>query len=52
MRGRKCKEDSFSETISFKITKEQKKLIKENKEIRENLKEDIRRYLNVFINIH
>lgn len=51
MRGRKCKDNSYSQTISFKVTKEQKELLNSSKDIREQLKNDIRNYLNMFIQI-
>lgn len=49
MRGRKCKENSYNSTISIKVTEKQKEVLNENEEIREQLKKDIRAYLNRFI---
>ena len=47
--GRKKKDESFSETIAFKITKDQKEVLDKNKWIKDELKEYIRSYINMYI---
>lgn len=49
MRGRKSKENSYNSTISVKVTEQQKDILNKNKEIREQLKNYIREYLNSFV---
>lgn len=47
--GRKKKDESFSETIAFKITKDQKEVLDKNKWIKEELKKQVREFLDLFI---
>ena len=47
--GRKKKDESYSETIAFKITKDQKEVLDKNPWIKEELKDQIRNYINMFI---
>ena len=49
MRGRKCKQNSYNSTISVKVTEQQKEVLNKNKEIKEQLKNYIREYLNSFV---
>lgn len=47
--GRRKKDNSLSETIAFKITKDQKEVLNKNKWIKDELKEYIRSYINMYI---
>ena len=47
--GRKKKDESYSEAITFKITKEQKDVLDKNKWIKDEIKDYIRNYINMFI---
>lgn len=46
--GRSKKENSFNKTVAFKITKEQKEILDKNKWIKDELKQYIRDYLDMF----
>lgn len=47
--GRKKKENAYTETIAFKITKDQKEVLDKNKWIKEELKKQVREFLDLFI---
>lgn len=47
--GRRKKYNSFSETIAFKITKDQKEVLDKNKWIKEELKKQVREFLELFV---
>lgn len=47
--GRKKKENSYTETVSFRITKEQKEVLDKNKWIKDDLRDQIRDYISMFI---
>lgn len=47
--GRKKKENSYTETVSFRITKEQKEVLEKNKWIKDDLRNQVRDYINIFI---
>lgn len=47
--GRRKKDNSLSETIAFKITKDQKEVLDKNKWIKEELKKQVREFLNIFV---
>lgn len=47
--GRKKKENSYTETVSFRITKEQKEVLEKNKWIKDDLRDQIRDYISMFI---
>jgi hypothetical protein len=47
--GRKKKDESYSEAITFKITKEQKDVLDKNKWIKDEIKDYIRSYINMYI---
>lgn len=49
MRGRKKETDSYNETISFKITKDQKEIWENNKWIADEIRELVRSQLNIYI---
>ena len=49
MRGRKPKENSFSDLISIRITKGQKKVILKNKWLKDDLVKYVREYLQDFV---
>lgn len=48
-RGRKKKDNSYTENYCIKINKQQKELLQNNKSINQQLKNDIRDYLNRFL---
>lgn len=48
MRGRKKQSNSYTETISIRITEEQKEILKKNEWMRKEIKEYVREYLEVF----
>ena len=47
--GRRKKDNSLSETIAFKITKDQKEVLDKNKWIKEELKNQVREFLDLFV---
>ena len=47
--GRKKKDESYSEAITFKITKEQKDVLDKNKWIKEELKKQVREFIDLFV---
>lgn len=47
--GRKKKENAYTETVTFRITKEQKEVLNKNKWIKDDLKKQIRNYIDIFI---
>lgn len=47
--GRKKKDNSYTESIAFKITKDQKEVLDKNKWIKEELKKQVREFLDLFI---
>lgn len=47
--GRKKKENAYTETIAFKITKDQKEVLDKNKWIKEELKKQVREFLDLFV---
>ena len=47
--GRKKGKNSFSETIAFKITKDQKEVLDKNKWIKEELKKQVREFIDLFV---
>lgn len=47
--GRRKKDNSLSETIAFKITKDQKDVLNKNKWIKEELKKQVREFIDLFI---
>lgn len=47
--GRRKKDNSLSETIAFKITKDQKAVLDKNKWIKEELKKQVREFLDLFV---
>lgn len=47
--GRRKKENAYTETIAFKITKDQKEVLDKNKWIKEELKKQVREFLDLFI---
>lgn len=49
MRGRKKKENSYSECISIRVTKDQKDILVNNKWIAAEVKDIIRKHLNLYV---
>lgn len=47
--GRRKKENAYTETIAFKITKEQKEVLNKNKWIKEELKNQVREFIDLFV---
>ena len=47
--GRKKKENSYTETVLFRINKEQKEVLEKNKWIKDDLRDQIRDYISMFI---
>lgn len=47
--GRKKKENAYTETVSFRITKDQKVVLDKNKWIKDELRDQVRSYLSLFI---
>lgn len=49
MRGRKKKENSLTEMIGVKLTKEQKDIIKKNPWIKKEIDIQVRNYINIYV---
>lgn len=47
--GRRKKENAYTETVTFKITKDQKEVLDKNRWIKEELKKQVREFLDLFI---
>lgn len=49
MSGRKKKNDSFNECISIRVTKNQKEILVNNKWIADEIKDLVRKHINLYI---
>lgn len=48
MRGRKKKQNSYTEVVSIRVTAKQKDILKKNKWIKEAIIKQVREYLDIY----